>query len=263
MEMLVTPNVDRVLREAQAYREKVEKALDDFVREVHRQIEQFPGLLEKLLKPAKDALAQLEQLIRQLAEKIAPLFTHMGSPSTLRDTAEGWSEQVNTKLAAISDDELSELTAAHRWHSDGATAYRQLIPVQQKKLDEVADLASALRENLRNMANAIESFWTGIGLGLASCATAVTGIVAATIAAGPLGGTLAVIGLVSSVVSEVLDLITTAIEGLQTQFQTAKDAQSAITEKLTNLGTTWPKTPTDLADASISDNDRSLWRLNL
>ncbi|MBN6035543.1 hypothetical protein [Amycolatopsis sp. 195334CR] len=262
MEMQVTPNVDRVLREAQAYREKVQKALDDFVREVHEQLAKIPDLLDRLVEPVRKQLAALEKLIKQLADKVAPLFTHMGSPSTLRETADGWSERVNTKLAAISDDELLRLTAAHRWHSDAATAYRQLIPIQQKKLDEVADLAAELRSNLRAMANAIESFWTAVALGFASCATAVAGIVIATQTTGGLGTPLAVIGLVSSVVSELLDLITTAVEGVQTQFQTAEDAQAAITEKLTNLGTTWPKTTTDLSDASISDKDRSLWRLN-
>ncbi|MGC7093185.1 hypothetical protein ACPZ19_00825 [Amycolatopsis lurida] len=259
--MLVTPNVDRVLREAQAYREKVQKALDDFIREARKQLAEIPGFLDKLVKPAKDALAELVRLHQQLVELVAPLFTHMGSPSTLRETADGWSEQVNTKLAAISDDELLKLTAAHRWHSDGATAYRQLIPIQQKKLDEVADLAAELRGNLRAMANAVESFWTALALGFGSCATAVIGI-AFTASTGPIGGTIGVIGLISSVVSELLDLVTAAVEGLQTQYQTAKDAQATITEKLTNLGTTWPKTTTDLADASISDKDRSLWRLN-
>ncbi|UJW34257.1 hypothetical protein L3Q67_11100 [Saccharothrix sp. AJ9571] len=263
MDMLVTPNVDRVLREACAYREKLEKELDAFVREVRKQIGQFPDLLEKLLQPAKNQLVALEKVIKQLKDQAAPWFTNMGSPSTLREAADGWSELVNTKVSAISDDELGKLTAAHRWHSDGATAYRQLIPVQQKKLDEVADLAAGLRENLRGMANAVESFWTAVGLGYASCVTAVLGIVGAAAVGGPLGGALGVIALVSAVLSELLDLLTAAVDGLLTQFQTAKDAQAALTESLANLGTTWPKTTTDLGDGSISDHDRSHWRLNL
>ena len=118
------------------------------------------------------------EFIREVWDFWYEVFTHMGSPSRLWATADGWSDTVGAPVSAqVQSSDAGLLAVDDNWDGDAADAYRQTLPLQKSALDKVKSaLTDGIASALSDVAKGIIAFWAGLGVALAAL---VIGIISA------------------------------------------------------------------------------------
>ncbi|MEU6262124.1 hypothetical protein [Saccharopolyspora shandongensis] len=75
-------------------------------------------------------------------------------------------------------------------------------------------------------------------------------------------GAGAAIGAIATGVSVAIGLITAAITAVNSYLDVIETEQTALTQKIRDVGSTWSRSDRDLSDGSVSDGDGSDWRVN-
>ncbi|MEJ2859009.1 MULTISPECIES: hypothetical protein [unclassified Saccharothrix] len=233
--------------------------VDQFFRQVEQVLGWVPDPLRHLIAPTRIGLAALERQTREFQERIARLWDQPGDSDRLRQVGERWVAEVGDVLGDIAGGIAPDkLRTTVEWEGSAARAYLITVPPQAAGLTAVKDIANQLRASLNSLANSIDVFWTSIALALAGL---VVGAVAAIATACTVVGIPAAIAALATAVAASLAVVSATVLALESHFNTIETEQTAIRQKVRDLGTTWSMPDTArLTDASVVDGDGSDWR---
>ncbi|MBB5152930.1 hypothetical protein [Saccharopolyspora phatthalungensis] len=148
---------------------------------------------------------------------------------------------------------LHKLDTNVEWTGRAAEAYKAIVPAQADALTGLKDLALQIRTSLNSLANALDAFKLALYVAIT---VFIVGVVGAIVGAG------AAIGAIVTGASVAIGLITTAITAVNSYMDVIETEQTALTQKIHDVGGTWSRSDRDLSDGSISDGDGSDWRVN-
>lgn len=246
--------------------QQVEQKQRDAEQNVKEFFDQVDRLLSWVPPPLEHMIAPIVQGVRLLSEKVAELWDHVGhlieqwgDPDRLKQVGEQWVAQVGNVLGDIAGTVgIDKLRTTVEWEGRAARAYHSAVPPQAAGLNAVKDIANQLRTSLTALANAIESFQLLMWFAWGSFAV---GAVGALMAASTVVGTPVGIAALSGACGAAIALISTAVLAMQAQVNTIETEQTAIVQKVHDLGSDWamPDTST-MRDASATDGDGADWR---
>ncbi|KGI80947.1 hypothetical protein IL38_14385 [Actinopolyspora erythraea] len=246
--------------------------VDDKVDEIEVKIQEFfakandilswvPDSFSHLIDPIKKGLRDISQKMQEFWKDVKRfLVTERGDPDALKRAGEQWMNQVGNPVHDTAGDiALPELRTYLEWDGRAAEAYKALVPAQAEGLKGIKGLAEQLRRSLTNLGNAIESFWTAVLIALGAFVVA---IVAAIVEACGIVTLPAAIPTLLGAVGAVIGLIATAVSSTMSVVDTINTEQTAINQKIRDLGDEWTRSSADLSDATASDGDTSNWRVD-
>ena len=235
----------------QGLAEKFDQSWTDLVTAVGVVVPLLPAYLQPVAKGRFDKLAAKKD---NALEKFWKVFTERGDASAVRQVASGW----NTRVGAVVSNQADKLTPSqlpshNRWEGPASVAYKEVANFQSGKLGEVKTMVTALQGTLNEIADAMNTFWTGMRTTYAAYIVAM-GVCAfgARTPAGLVPAILAGIGATA--------LFFEQIDKLSTEFVNALDTKEAALEAQQTLNGTdgkWPLINTGaLDDASVLDDDQ-------
>ncbi|MGW5648703.1 hypothetical protein ACWEV3_26750 [Saccharopolyspora sp. NPDC003752] len=233
--------------------------IQDFFNKVNDLMSWVPDFLSYLIEPIKQGMQALAQKVQEFWDRITQLFEQPGDSDKLRETSDKWATEVGDKTGEIAGDiNLQKLKANVEWTGKAAEAYKALVPAQGDGLSSVKLMAMQIRSSLNSLANALDAFWLAIGVALG---VFVVGAVGAIAAACTVVGIPAAIGAIATAAGVSIGLVTTAIISMNSFTTTIETEQTAIKQKITDLGDKWSRSDQDLSDGSVSDGDGSDWKV--
>jgi len=243
-------NLERLLKEVQEAFEamqgvinavaKVAGALKDYfsketVEWIHKQLERFKRLVERLSKKVYHALEMI------------------GDPGYLQTVADVWSKTVAKSAEKMRGD--SEGGIAVHWSGEAARAYLVAEKTQRSALDSLKGHADGIAEYLEEAAEAIDDFHKGLVMAFAACGVAmfVEGGQILTVIGAPLGMSEAAVSLAGLVI-----VFTGLLAKLE--YDLGKTNKKIAAEDLDK----WPAATSsgDVSDGSVCDGDQSGWKFN-
>jgi hypothetical protein len=204
----------------------------------------------RLLTEAGRALDWISKLLRDVG----------GDPGAIRQVGEDWVNQVgavtSAQAAAL---QRGQLPSFGQWSGNAADVYYVGAGLNQTSaLSNFKDATDSVNEAVNEMANAVGSFWSNVGVAVAVFVGAMVAVKAAEIT---------VIGIPPGVVATIVACIAfsaainNAFVGLGNSFDMV-DRLFAAATNVPAIQAGWPKLQsTDtLSDASVTDGDPSEWR---
>ncbi|XVV00335.1 hypothetical protein ACQPW3_23125 [Actinosynnema sp. CA-248983] len=218
----------------------------------------MPEPLRYAIEPARLGMQVLGEKVREFWDRVNQLWDQPGDSDRLRAVGERWVTEVGNALGDIAGTiGPDKLRTTIEWEGRAARAYQATVPPQTAGLNSIKDIVGQLRTSLNALANSIDVFWTTMGLAFAGF---LIGAVAAVAAACTVVGIPAAIAALATTIATALAFIGAAILALKSHMNAIETEQTAIRQKIHDLGSTWamPNT-TDMADASVVDGDGSDW----
>ncbi|MEU4741551.1 hypothetical protein AB0G02_13955 [Actinosynnema sp. NPDC023658] len=248
-----------LVQEAHRRSQEVDQHAGKFFDQVNSVMSWVPAPLEYLVDPIVRGMQLLNEKLRELWDRVKLLWEQPGDSDRLKQVGEQWVSQVGNALGDIAGTiGPDKLRTTIEWEGRAARAYQATVPPQAAGLNSVKDIAGQLRSSLNSLANSIDMFWMAMGFALAGL---VVSIVGAVVAACTLVGIPAAITFIVGGVAATIGVIAATVMALESHVNTIETEQSALRQKIHDLGSTWavPNTA-DLADASVVDGDGSDWR---
>jgi hypothetical protein len=120
--------------------------------------------------------------LRDCWNALAEVVTNMGSPSTLWNTANAWSETVGGPVSAqVQSAKAGSLTVDDRWNGEAADSYRQNLPLQETALDKMkSTFSDGISTALSDVAKGIIAFWGSLVVALGSLVVGLIGALASS-----------------------------------------------------------------------------------
>jgi hypothetical protein len=166
--------------------------LDGLVERITRKISQLHDDITSksrwLPGPLRDkVIAGWNQFVRAMErfwEVQREFWGNLGSPSTLWNTADAWSDTIggpvsgqvqSTKAGRLRGDNTSN------WQGNAAEQYRQGLPLHEVALDKIkSSLSDGVSSALSDLAKGIIAFWASLGVALAAFVGGMIGAVASS-----------------------------------------------------------------------------------
>lgn len=216
-----------------------------------------PELMEAIRQGVRDVQAQVQPVL----DRVQELVDQPGDPERLRQAAMGWQVVGNDLGTTARTVGLDRMRATIEWEGSAAAAYQALVPRQGAQLIAMKAQCLALATSLNALADQIEAFWLAIVAALVLLGFA---FAAAVVAAVSVVGIPAAIGALLIAVTGGASAIAIAVQQLNAMTDRIATEQRAMAQSLHDIGATWPApNPTAtavMADASVTDGDRSEWR---
>jgi uncharacterized protein YukE len=236
-----------------------EQNVKEFFDRVESVMSWVPAPLEHMIAPIVQGMRLLSEKVAEFLDHVNHLIDQLGNPDRLKQVGEQWVVQVGNVLGDIAGTIAPDkLRTTVEWEGRAARAYQSAVPAQAAGLSAVKDIANQTRTSLTALANAIDAFQLTMLFALISF---VIGAVGAIMGACSVVGIPAGIASLSAACGAAIALIGTAVLAMQAQVNTIETEQTAIRQKIHDLGTEWamPRTG-ELRDASATDGDGSDWR---
>jgi uncharacterized protein YukE len=248
-----------LVQEAHQQTRKIDQESRRFFEQVNSVMSWVPAPLEYLIDPIVRNMELLDRKLREFWDRVNQLWDQPGDSDRLKQVGEQWVSQVGNALGDVAGTiGLDKLRTAIEWEGRAARAYQATVPPQAAGLNSIKDIAGQMRSSLNSLANSIDMFWIAMGLAFIGFAVAIAG---AVVAAFTVVGIPAAIGVILTAAAAAFGLIAATIMALESHVNTIEVEQTAIRQKLRDLGSTWAMPNTaDMADASVTDGDRSDWR---
>ncbi|WP_210435566.1 hypothetical protein [Saccharopolyspora sp. ASAGF58] len=216
--------------------------------------------MARLALPIQRGMEVVKQKVQEFWDKIQQWVDQPGDAQELRNKSEQWASAVANPVGDIAGDvALPNLDANVEWTGRAAEAYKAIVPAQADGLTGVKDLALQIRNSLNSLANALDAFYMAMGIAVG---VFVVGAIGAVAAACTVVGTPAAIAAIATAASVSIGLITTTIMSMNTFLDVIEVEQTALKQKIHDVGKTWSRSDRDLSDGSVSDGDGSDWRVN-
>lgn len=242
---------EEAIEEIQGLAGKFDQAWTDLVNAVNVVLPLLPAFLQPV---ARGQFTKLATKKDNALEKFWKVFTERGDAGAVRQVASDWNTLVGEKASNQAEKlNPTQLPSHNRWDGPASIAYKEVVNYQGTKLGEVKTMTNALQATLNDIADAMNTFWTGMK-------TTYGTYILAMVACGVVANTKA--GLPAAIVSGIAAtvLFFNQIDELSTAFANALDSKEAELEAQQTLnGTdgTWPPINTGaLADASVFDDDQ-------
>ncbi|MER5267186.1 hypothetical protein ABTZ99_34350 [Actinosynnema sp. NPDC002837] len=251
----MNPLVQQVEEKSQDAKQNVKEFFD----QVDRLMSWVPAPLEYMIAPIIQSMRLLSEKVAELWDYVDHLIEQLGNPDRLKQVGEQWVAQVGNALGDIAGTVgMDKLRTTVEWEGRAARAYHSVVPAQSAGLTAVKDIANQLRSSLTNLANAIEAFQITMWFALGAFVIGAIGAIASacTVVATPVG-----IASLSAACGAAIALLSTGILAMKSQVNTIEVEQTAIMQKIHDLGSDWVMPDTSaMADASTTDGDGSDWR---
>ncbi|WP_447006535.1 hypothetical protein ACRAKI_08690 [Saccharothrix isguenensis] len=248
-----------LVRQVEEERRDAEQNVKEFFDQVDRLLSWVPAPLEHMISPIVQGMRLLSEKVAELWDHVGHLIEQWGDPDRLKQVGEQWVAHVGNALGDIAGTVgLDKLRTTIEWEGRAARAYHSAASPQAAGLNAVKDIANQLRTSLTALANAIESFQLTMWFALGAFVIGAVGAVASacTVVGTPVG-----IAALSAACGAAIALIGAAVLAMKSQVNTIEAEQTAIMQKIHDLGSDWamPDTGT-MRDAGDKDGDGSDWR---
>lgn len=239
---------------------EIDAKIQEFFNKANEILSWVPSAFEHLIEPIKQGLQAISAKMREFWDDLKRfLVTERGEPDVLKTAGDQWMSQVGNPTHDIAGDvALPKLRTNIEWEGRAASAYKAIVPAQAEGLKGIKGLAEQLRTSLTNLGNAIESFWTAVLIALGAFVVA---IAAAIVEAAGIVTLPAAIPTLLGAVGAAIGLISTAVISTMSMVDTINTEQTAIKQKIHDLGDGWTRSSVDLSDATTSDGDASNWQV--
>lgn len=230
---------------------KFDEAWNDLVNGVNLVLPMLPAYLQPIVKGQFNKLATKKD---NTLEKYWKIFAERGDASAVRQVASDWNTKVGEKVSEQAGKlNPTQMPSHNRWDGTAYIAYKEVVNFQGTKLGEVKAMSNALQTTLNEIADAMNTFWTGMKT---TYGVYVAAIVVFAIAANTkIGMAAAITGGITATA-----MFFDSISKLSTEFANALDSKEAALEQQQTLNGTdgkWPPINTEsLADASVLDDDQ-------
>ncbi|PKW18484.1 hypothetical protein [Saccharopolyspora spinosa] len=243
--------------------ELLNRVQDEFEKMVSNVNSIADWLPDFVWRKVKDGIQEVSRLIDRLFKELTDFFTQPGSPGALWDAAKAWTEQVGAKTSELSASlKIDQLRTDNEWDGTAATAYKDSIASQQDSLKAIKSATDALDSSLNELAGAIIAFWVALG---AALATYVSAMIAAALACATAVGALPGVAAAVTATGVVIAAVAAFATALATYLNTIKTQQASMRQQLANNdafpGGKWPRSTTDISDASVTDGDDTDWQV--
>lgn len=189
--------------EARATTGKINEKITSFQGKVNGALASVPDWLSWIVDKIKEGWNWLCEKMSEFWDLVEELFARAGDSGTLYDYASSWSSSVGTPVGqceyALTE---GQLLTDDTWTGEGASAYVQALPEQRATIQAVAKtVAPGVSEGLTSMANAIDDFWSQIGITFATYLAALAAAVAA--AAGVVTIPVSIAAIITAAVAAI------------------------------------------------------------
>jgi hypothetical protein len=148
---------------------------------INSKLHHLPGFLQDKVIAGWN---KLTSVLQTAWDRLKDVFTNMGSPSTLWDTADAWSNSVGGPVSGqVQSAEAGSLAVDDNWDGTAADKYRQNLPMQKTAMEKMkTTFADGISSALSDVAKGIIAFWGSLVVALAAfvagmitaCASAAT-----------------------------------------------------------------------------------------
>lgn len=158
---------------------RIESKTTELQNSITSKLHGLPGSLQdKVISGWNDFTGFLKQCWDALVE----IFTHMGSPSTLWNTADAWSDNVGGPVSGqVQSAEAGSLEVDDNWDGSAADRYRQNLPMQKAALEKMkSTFSDGISNALSDVATGIIAFWGGLIVALGALVVGIIGALASS-----------------------------------------------------------------------------------
>lgn len=135
------------------------KELEDAINDI---LDWIPWGFGWVADKLKDGWNWLCDKINSAFDALMFVFNNLGSPDTLTQTADLWSNTVGANVSArVGLADIGNLAVDDSWKGSAAEAYAQQMPLQKTALQYVkTQFTDGISTALKDVAFAIKTFWT-------------------------------------------------------------------------------------------------------
>jgi hypothetical protein len=211
----------------------------------------------------RSAIADLRRRFAKVADHLREIVARGGDPAALRRTGAVWAVRVGgtaSGVAAVSTPVISRVD--DRWTGVAADAYRSSLPAQHAALLAIKSTGDDVDAALTDLANALTTFWAEISVALANLVAALfAAAVSATTAVGAptaVAFALAALGIFAAAAKSTISALTAVATNAAAR---AAQLERRLSNDAAFPAGGWPRSTTDLTDASVVDGDDSDWHV--
>lgn len=232
--------------------------ITEISREVRAAVQDAPLVADAAVGAVDAATADITRAL----DEIQGYTDAPGSPRDLEAVGAFWAGQVQPVISAINGDlTLDNLAADDVWKGLAATAYRTAIPAQGIAAENIRAACPELNTAFTDLAGAVRTFWTAIGVALLALAVAVIAAVAALVSGGA-----ALLGAAAALLVAVATFVGALLVATTTMTNAASSTEAVLENRLGNNtglpnGGRWPRSTRVSGDASFRDG-HSDWQLD-
>jgi hypothetical protein len=244
----------------------LQRTTDGIVRQVNATLSAVPSflnfLVDDIVAQAEALLARLGELSRQLLDWLAEnVWPVIRGPSDLLRVGNDWVTDVYSRVTDVAGQiELSETQLDDYWQGPAASTYLRTVTRQKNAATATTTAIHDTRSALHSLAFTLAALYIAI---VAELISLIIGFMVGELEVGTVVGIP--VGLLTAIASVVKAIAVGA--GL---FAAGKELTNGTKEKFTTLlellndsqafdHGAWPIGSADLADASLTDGDRSNW----
>lgn len=251
---MTTPATDPIVESVMAAVEELRRIWGEIVRGVNSALGTLPV---DLANQAITAFNDLAAKITEVLDALGQLRLDYGSPTAVRQVADAWGPQVGAKAGEQAGLlALGQLDSTGQWSGIAATRYTQVVNGQTKALTEVKTLSDAAQTALSEIAEAMNSFWSGIAVATGSYVALMAGcVVGSATGVGTIPSLIAALGFTVAYAAALAKLRTdydNAMEGKRVKLE------QVVTQNTAFAGDAWP--PATAQALSNTEGDRD-WKV--
>ena len=240
---------------------RVKEALDEIPKQFQRLVDNINSVLDWLpgwiMDRIRDALNAVRDFIGKVITEIGKFVTQPGVPWTLWNHGNSWTNDIGGKASNWQDVfTVGSMETDDNWSGSAATAYKNVLPQQQKALGMIKAATDEVDDVLTKMSIAIGVAWLAIVSAVVSFVIELTGeaAAAATGAGAPPAAAAAGVSAakVWGLVSASLGLLEAFVAS--TLLPAIKDLNQRVQSNDGFPQGHWPQLTTDISNSSHREN---------
>lgn len=240
---------------------RVREAMNEIPRQYQRLVDNINSVLDWLpgflMDRIREALNAVGDFIGKVLTEIGKFVTQPGVPWTLWTHGDSWTNDVGAKASTWQDAfTLGAMKTDDEWSGGAATAYKNVLPQQQRALGAIKAACDEVDDVLTKLAIAIGVAWLAIVSAIVSFVielTAEAGAAATGVGAPPAAAAAGVSAAkVWGIIAAALGVLEAFVAS--TLLPAIKDLNQRVN---TNEGFPegkWPQLTTDISDSSHREN---------
>jgi hypothetical protein len=240
---------------------RVKEALDEIPKQFRRLVDNINSVLDWLpgwvMDRIREALNAVGDFIGKVLTEIGKFVTQPGVPWTLWNHGNSWTNDVGAKASNWQDVfTAGAMETDDQWSGGAATAYKNVLPQQQKALGAIKSATDEVDDLLTKMAVAIGVAWLAVVTAIVSfvieltaeAGAAATGVGAPPAAAAAGVSAAKVWGLIAAALGILEAFVASSV------LPAVKDLNQRVQGNDGFPQGHWPQLTTDISNSSHQEN---------
>lgn len=249
-----------ILERVRRFLDRAQRAAVELIDNVNDVIGWLPGALADRVVAV---LNRFNDLLSQFYREVGEFVTEPGWPPGLFSARDEWVSKVGARASElVSTATLDETRSDDYWQGVAADAYRNTLPRQKEALTAIKAVTDDIADALTNIGWAIYTAWAALAVAVATfvaellteAGAAATGVGAPPAAAAASGSAVKVVTLVGAIIGGLVYYLTT-LSG------ECNNLNQRLGENNAFPSGRWPRSTTNLSDASLNDGDSTDWHI--